>query len=168
MRLLTFCLFTFLLSACGFHLRGAFDLPYQRFYITVAPDQVRGAELRRQIRAHHPEILVEDIKAADAVFREVGYHQDQIIAALNAEGRAREYQLRLTYSFRVDDPQGNALTPVNTIVLTRDLTYDDNQRLAKDQEIAFLWDDMNRDLALQILRRLTLTRPQAQEPGRRE
>jgi len=154
-----------LLSACGFHLRGAFELPYRTFHVALPPETERGAELRRQIRAHQPEILVEDIQAADGVFREIRYEQDRIIAALNAEGQAREYQLRLSYAFRVEDNKGAPLSPVYEIVLTREVTYDDNQRLAKDQEERFLWDNMNKDLAAQILRRLTRLQPRAITPG---
>ncbi|MDR2164435.1 MAG: LPS assembly lipoprotein LptE [Zoogloeaceae bacterium] len=152
-------------SACGFHLRGASELPYRSFYVAISPDMERGAELRRQIRAHQPDILVEDIQKADGVFRELGYHTDRIIAALNVEGRAREYQLRLTYTFRVEDNKGAPLTPVNEIVLTREITYDDNQLLAKDQEENFLWEDMSKDLAAQILRRLAYMQPQTIAPG---
>jgi LPS-assembly lipoprotein len=156
------------LAACGFQLRGATQLPYQNLYIALAANSDRGAELRRQIRASQPELLVEDLQQADAVFREVGYGTERIIAALNAEGRAREYQLRLHYSFRVEDNKGVPLTPVNEIILTREVTYDDNQLLAKDQEEAFLWQDMNRDLVQQILRRLALIQPQAVPVGTEE
>jgi len=154
-----------LLSACGFHLRSAFELPYRTFYVALSPETEHGAELRRQIRAHQPEILVEDIRVADGVFREIRYDKERIIAALNAEGRAREYQLRLSYAFRVEDNKGAPLTPVYEIVLTREVTYDDNQRLSKAQEELFLWDNINKDLAAQILRRLTRLQPRAVTPG---
>lgn len=154
-----------LLSACGFHLRGAFELPCRTFYVALPPETERGAELRRQIHAHQPDILVEDIKEADGVFREIRYDRDRIIAALNAEGQAREYQLRLSYAFRIEDNKGAPLTPVYEIVLTREVTYDDNQRLSKDQEERFLWDNMNQDLAAQILRRLTRLQPRTITPG---
>jgi LPS-assembly lipoprotein len=151
------------LAACGFQLRGAVELPYQRLYIALAPNLERGAELRRQIRASQPQLLVEEIQEADAVFRELDYRTDRIIAAINAQGRAREYQLRLSYAFRVEDNKGAPLSPTNEIILTREVTYDDNQLLAKDQEENFLWQDMNKDLVQQILRRLATIRPQAVE-----
>jgi LPS-assembly lipoprotein len=146
-------------AACGFQLRGAVEFPYQSFYIELPRNSDLGAELRRQVRAHQPQALTEDKEKADAVFREVSYRTGRIIAALNAEGRAREYQLRLDYAFRIEDRNGAPLSPVSEIVLVREVTYDDNQLLAKDQEEAFLWQDMNRDLVQQILRRLALMRP---------
>jgi LPS-assembly lipoprotein len=146
-------------AACGFQLRGAVSLPYRSFYVDLPGNSDLGGELRRQIRAHQPQLLTDDKEKADAVFREVSYRTERIIAALNAEGRAREYQLRLSYAFRVEDRNGAPLSPVNEIVLAREVTYDDNQLLAKDQEENFLWQDMNRDLVQQILRRLALMQP---------
>lgn len=155
----------FALSACGFHPRGAFELPYRTFYLAVSPESEHGAELRRQIRAHQPKILVEDIQEAEGVFREIHYKRDRLIAALNTEGEAREYQLRLSYAFRIEDNKGAPRSPVYEILLTREITYDDNQRLSKDQEELFLWSNMNKDLATQILRRLTHLQPRAVTPG---
>jgi LPS-assembly lipoprotein len=153
------------LGACGFHLRGAAQLPYQSLYLALDTNLERNAELRRQIRANQPELLVEDIAAAEVVLREIDYRTDRIIAAINAQGRAREYQLRLHYTFRVEDNKGAPLSAVHEIILTREITYDDNQLLAKDQEENFLWQDMNKDLAQQILRRLGSIRPQAIQVG---
>ncbi|MDR0529850.1 MAG: LPS assembly lipoprotein LptE [Zoogloeaceae bacterium] len=151
-----------LLSACGFHLRGAFAIPYERLCIlSPGANSELGMNLRRQIRAHRPDTLVESPKEADAVFRQVSDQRERIITVLNADGRAREYQIRLTYTFRVEDSNGNALTPAARITLTRDLTYDDNQVLSKADEENFLWQDMERDLVQQILRRLATLRPAA-------
>jgi len=148
------------LAACGFQLKGAIDIPYSRLYIaSPSPDSQLGAALRRQIRAHQPEILVGSAGEATGVFRELSNHREREITVLNADGRAREYQLRLVYSFRVETPSGQALSPANNIRLTREVTYDDNQVLSKEQEEEFLWRDMENDLVQQILRRLATLKP---------
>ena len=147
------------LGACGFHLRGAVELPYQSLYIALPQNSVLGADLRRLIRANQPQLLVEDPTTAGAVFRQLSSNRERIIAAMNTQGRAREYQLRLRYAFRIEDAKGAPLGPVNEILLAREVTYDDNQVLSKDQEENFLWQDMERDLAQQILRRLAVAQP---------
>ncbi|MCL2074962.1 MAG: LPS assembly lipoprotein LptE [Betaproteobacteria bacterium] len=150
----------FFLAACGFQLRGAMDIPYARLYIaSPSEDTTLGAALRRQIRAHQPEILVETNREATAVFRQLGNHREREITALNADGRAREYQLRMLYSFRIETPEGQALSEVANIRLTREVTYDDSHVLSKEQEEEFLWQDMERDLVQQILRRLATFKP---------
>lgn len=147
-------------SACGFHLRGAVDIPYTRFYIaSPSADSALGTELRRQIQGHRPEVLVDSLASAEAVFHQIGNSRERVITVLNADGRVREYQLRLVYSFRIDDREGNALSPVANIIIAREMTYDDNLILAKEQEEEFLWQEMERDLVQQILRRLATLPP---------
>lgn len=147
------------IAACGFQLRGAMQLPYQSLYIAVASDGTLGMELRRQLRASQPGLLVEDGKPAEAIFRQLSDNRERIIAAINADGRAREYQLRLSYSFRLENAKGEPLTPTSQIIIAREITYDDNQVLSKDQEEAFLWLSMEKDLVQQILRRLATQHP---------
>jgi len=151
------------LTACGFQLRGAVDIPYARLYIESPPaNTTLGTALRRQINAHRPDILVETGKEAEAVFRQVNNRREREITVLNADGRAREYQLRLLYSFRIENTSGQALSSVHSILLTREVAYDDNQVLSKAQEEDFLWRDMEKDLVQQILRRLATLKPASQ------
>jgi LPS-assembly lipoprotein len=157
-RLSIGCL-AFTLVACGFQLRGAMQLPYQSLYIAISDSTTLGLELRRQIRASQPDLLVEEKKAAEAVFRQLSFGRERVIAAINADGQVREYQLRLTYNFRLEDPTGAPLTQASSIVLLREVTYDDNQVLSKAQEEEFLWLDMEKDLVQQILRRLATQHP---------
>lgn len=146
-------------AACGFQLRGAVQLPYERLYIAISSSSTLGMELRRQLTASQPDLLVEDEKQAEAIFRQLSNSRERIIAAINADGRAREYQLRLSYSFRLEDAKGEPLTPVSNIVIAREITYDDNQVLSKAQEESFLWVSMEKDLVQQILRRLATQHP---------
>jgi LPS-assembly lipoprotein len=155
---LTACL-AFLLIACGFQLRGAMRLPYKSLYIAVSASSTLGLELRRQIRANQPDLLVEEEKNAEAIFRQLSFTREREIAILNADGQVREYQLRLNYAFRLEDKTGAPLTQTSNVVLLREITYDDNQVLSKAQEEEFLWQDMEKDLVQQILRRLTTQHP---------
>ena len=49
--------------------------------------------------------------------------------------------------------------PAQRNQLTRDITFDDSNVLAKDLEEGLLWRDMNNDLVNQIMRRLTIIKP---------
>lgn len=157
-------LLVLLLGACGFQLKGDASLPYKSIYISLPENSVLGADLRRQIRANSGTVLADNAKDAEAVFIQISETRDRIIASLNSQGRAREYQLRLRYSFRLADNKGNLLIPVSNISLAREVTYDDNQVLSKAQEEEFLWQDMQRDLAQQILRRISTARPTVAAP----
>jgi LPS-assembly lipoprotein len=161
-RLPLACLAALFVAACGFHLQGAISMPYAKMYINIPPSSPLGAELRRLIQAHQPTALVEDPKDAEAILTPMGESDNQDIAALTAEGNVREYTLTKTYAFRLTAPDGKALSPIQTIRLQREMTYDDNQTLSKDQEREFLMNDMQTDLAGQILRRLSALAQRAQ------
>jgi LPS-assembly lipoprotein len=51
------------------------------------------------------------------------------------------------------------LVAPNEVTLTRDVTYDDSNILAKNQEEDLLWRDMTNDLVNQIMRRLSIIKP---------
>jgi LPS-assembly lipoprotein len=80
------------------------------------------------------------------------------ILTLNTNGRVREFSLYQIFSFVVRDNKGAILVPPTNITLKRDITYDENQELAKQAEEALLYRDMQSDLVQQILRRLSASK----------
>lgn len=151
-----------LLTACGFHLRGAITLPYRTFHVALPATSEVGANLKRYLRASNSTELVDAPGEAEAILIQTGEVRQKAIISVNTSGLVREYQLRLNYSFRLVNPRGEELVPNNRILLTRDITFNDSAILAKDQEEALLWKDMQNDLVQQILRRLVAVRPKVQ------
>ncbi|HQY27163.1 MAG TPA: LPS assembly lipoprotein LptE, partial [Burkholderiaceae bacterium] len=76
----------------------------------------------------------------------------------SSTGRPREYQLRLRFTFRVVDRDGQPLLPLTEIVLRRDITSSDVELVAKQQEEELLYREMQSDLVQQLLRRLAAIR----------
>jgi len=154
-----------LLSACGFQLRGTFSgkLPYERLYIDLPESSDVGISLRRQIAALGDTRLAKNKENATAIFQQITDRREKTILSLNTSGQVREFRLQTTYSFRIVDPKGRELVPASDIVLMRDITFNDNVILAKDQEEALLWRDINFDLVSQIMRRLSIVKPKT--PG---
>ena len=162
MRAVVICLIlatSLLLSACGFHLRGAYTLPYESLYIDLPDNSVLGAGLKRQIRASGGTRMPELKEEAQAIFLQITELRERQILSLSTSGRVREVRLRFRFAFRVVDPKGRDLVPTTGIELTRDLTYDDSAILAKDQDEQLLWRDMESDLVQQVLRRLSTIKP---------
>lgn len=150
---------TLLLSACGFQLRGAYTLPYESMHVALPDASVIGAGLKRQIRAGGGTRLAESREEAQATMLQVSELRERQILSLSSSGRVREVRLRFRYAFRVVDPKGRDLVPTTGIELTRDLTYEDSAVLAKEQEEQILWQDMEKDLVQQLLRRLSTVKP---------
>jgi LPS-assembly lipoprotein len=161
LRLLLALIITAALTGCGFHLRGvgSGNLPYKTMYIALPDTADVNIWLQRYIKASGSTEIVEDPKAADAIFQQLGDNRLKTILSVNAQGRVREYRLQLTYTFRVVNQKGQVLVPSNEVALTRDISFDDSNVLAKDLEEGLLWRDMNNDLVNQIMRRLSIIKP---------
>ena len=161
LRLLLALIIAVAVTGCGFHLRGvgSGNLPYKTMYIALPDTADVNIWLQRYIKASGSTEIVEDAKAADAIFQQLGDNRLKTILSVNAQGRVREYRLQLTYTFRIVNQKGQVLVPPNEVALTRDISFDDSNILAKDIEEGLLWRDMNNDLVNQIMRRLSIIKP---------
>lgn len=149
-----------LATGCGFRLRGTQDIAFKTLHVTGG-DPAFLAELKRAIAAGTSARLESDPKAAEAVLFIDGVARDRVILALSGAGRVREQELWLRVQFHMNDAKGGPLIAQSQISLKRDLTYDDTQVLAKEQEEALLYRDMQNDAIQQILFRLVTVRPRA-------
>lgn len=153
------------LSACGFHLRGPANLPFKTIFLGFSGNSSLGADLGRYIRASG--VSVVDRQAdAEAVLQVLSDAREKKILTLNTDGRVREYSLYQRFNFLVKDKKGVIIVPPAEIVLKRDITYDENQELAKQAEEVLLYRDMQNDLVQQILRRLANSKPAADDANR--
>jgi LPS-assembly lipoprotein len=152
------CVIAALLAACGFHLRGLAQLPFETLHIPGNNPLV--VELKRNVAAASKTRLVDSPGEAQAVLGFTQELRDKIILSFSAAGRVSEYQLRYRVGFRVTDPKGaQVYLPTNEILLTRDISYSDAKVLAKETEEALLYRDMQSDMVQQIMRRLVAAKP---------
>jgi LPS-assembly lipoprotein len=154
-----------LLAGCGFQLRGTADLPFKTLY--MPPTTVPGIalDLKRNIQAGTHTEVVSDLKSAQAVLEFTQELRDRLILSLAATGRVREYQLRYRVSFRVHDGKGGEYVPVTSVLLTRDITFNDSDVLSKETEEALLYRDMQSDMVQLIMRRLAAATPPKPAPA---
>ncbi|WP_186424751.1 LPS assembly lipoprotein LptE [Cupriavidus metallidurans] len=143
-----------LLGGCGFHMRGNADFAFKRLYIGIPENSLMGADLRRNIRNGSDTQIVTDRKEADALLEVMADTRAKSILSITAEGVVREYRLTYRFTFRLRDASGKDLIPPSTLLLTRDLTYNEANTLAKDYEEQQLYRDMQRDVVNQLMRRL--------------
>lgn len=144
-----------LLSAgCGFQLRGSAEMPFRTLYAGFQPGSETGLEFARMMRGNSTR-LVDRPQDAQARLEVLGESREKEIVGFSSTGRPREHQLRLLFSFRLVDAGEEELIPPTQLVLHRDITTTDTQYVAKEQEEALLYRDMQRDLVQQLLRRLS-------------
>jgi LPS-assembly lipoprotein len=145
------------LAGCGFRLRGTADVPFQTLYIPSALTGI-ALDLKRNIEAGTDAKVVDNAKDAQAVLQFTQEVRDREILSLTAAGRVREYRLRYRVGFRVHDGKGNDYVPQSNLELTREVSFNDSQVLAKESEEQLLFRDMQSDMVQQILRRLAAAR----------
>jgi LPS-assembly lipoprotein len=148
------------LASCGFHLRGQSTLPFDTISLSTPEGSQLGEDLRRSITSGSQTRLVDRAADAQAVLQVVGEQREKVILSLTGAGRVNEFLLRYRFVFRVHDGKGHDIIPQNEIVLTREMSYNDQQVLAKEAEEQLLYRDMQRDMVRQVMRRLAAAKPQ--------
>jgi LPS-assembly lipoprotein len=141
------------LAGCGFRLRGTADVPFDTIYIPGATGGI-ALDLKRNIQAGTNAKVVDDAKAAEAVLQFSHETREKEILSLTGTGRVREFRLRYRVGFRVHDGKGRDYVPQSGLELTRDVSFNDAEVLAKEAEEQLLFRDMQNDMVQQIMRRL--------------
>ncbi|TAK70592.1 MAG: hypothetical protein EPO19_06650 [Betaproteobacteria bacterium] len=170
MRILAIAVLGLVTAACGFQLRGQATLPFETLYVAIPDSSLMGTELKRNIIAGTRTRLVNDPALAQASLSVTAEDRGKTILSLDTAGRVREFQLRYSLNFRVHDGRGRDYLPQSEIRLTRDISFNDAQVLAKEQEELLLFRDMQSDMVQQILRRLSAApaEPIAFEPDSKD
>jgi LPS-assembly lipoprotein len=160
-----------MLSACGFHLRGDgghYTLPFPTMYVGLPESSPLAIDLKRNIRANGGTTIVNSPKDADGVIEVISDPEKtrtKSILSLNSNGRVRQYLLSYNIVFRVLDKQGKELLGKTQLLLTRPIDFNETQLLAKEQEEALLYKDMQTDLVQQMMRRIAAIKvPQVSLP----
>ncbi|MFN9031596.1 MAG: LPS assembly lipoprotein LptE [Betaproteobacteria bacterium] len=147
------------LVACGFRLRGSQTLPFNTVFLALPVNSALGVELARNIRAGTNAEVVSDRTRAEAIFELLNETREREVLAVNAQGSAREYQLRLRLAFRVHDGKGTEFVPASAVLVQRDLAFNEQQVLAREAEEVLLFREMQSDAVQQILRRIGAAKP---------
>ena len=145
-----------LLSACGFHLKG-----YQQAASPVLDGGYveRGGErdtlagvLQRNLQISGAKLATD----ADSAKYRVKIERDQIktrVLAVDGSGKALDSEYRLTAVFKLS-VEGEEATDAQSLELVRQLSYSGDDELGRRSEAALLVEDMRKDIANQIIRRL--------------
>lgn len=145
-------------ASCGFQLRGSYELPYQSVFVAAPSASMVASNIRRELTGGATKVL-PSAKDADAQLNILEERRDRQILSLSGAGRVREYELKMVVRYQLNDGKGATVIPTSEIRLSRILAYDDSKIIAKQQEEAMLYTDMERDVVGQILRRMVAVKP---------
>jgi LPS-assembly lipoprotein len=147
------------LGACGFQMRGIENLKFHNLYIQGSKLSI-SKELRKSL-AVNGVTVVSDTEKAELMLELMSESQEKRILSLSGKGLVREFDLYYRVNFRIKDPTDKIWGEMQTIEQRRDLTYDDNDLLAKQFEETRLYDDMRAEATKELLRRLIVQKPKA-------
>ena len=143
----------FMLTACGFHLRGAFQLPEEMATVYLQAKNANSElllDIKRTLKTNG-SVVVDDATKATASLKIKTEKQTQRVISVDNNGRASEYELKFEVVYSLSTI---STTEKNTIrikdrklELIRDYLYDSTAVLGSSREKAALIRDMQRDAA---------------------
>lgn len=131
-----------LLSACGFHLRGAVDLPegLKKVYLAGASMPLRE-QFGKVLRAASGE-LAAGPESASVVVNIIGESNDQRALSLSARGRSNELELSYRLRYAVVKTDGSVLLENQPIEIKREYFNNQQDIVAKDNEQQTIRNEM--------------------------
>jgi LPS-assembly lipoprotein len=146
------------LAGCGFKLRGAEPLAFQRIALTgFAPRSPLAQALQAALLDRGVTVEANPARA-QLVLQALADARERSVVATTSAAQVRELQLRLRLRWRTHTPQGREVTPPAELVLARDMSYSESQALAKQHEEADFYREMQADIVAQVMRRLAAVR----------
>lgn len=162
-RLLIVVLSVFLLSACGFQLRGDYGLEQRLGKTNLQLNDEYSDFSRKLVRSlERAGVELVPVEAAESVIIISKSALTREVLSIGNDARVREFRLTLEVNFSVvaatePDEEAEALVRLIPQVLKqqRDLRFDANRVLATSREAEFLQEDMSDTLVRQFMQRLS-------------
>lgn len=158
-RVSLFVLFTLVLSACGFQLRGMAELSFKNLHVQGATLSI-SRDLKRSLKTNGVQV-VESVEDAELLLELVNETYEKRILSLSGGGLVREFELNYRVNFRIREAANPLWSKVQTVQARRDFSYNDNALLGKADEESRLNADMRQDAVREVLRRLTAIKTKA-------
>ncbi len=144
------------LGGCGFRLAGSEHLPavLAKPYLSVKDPYTDFArEFERELKSSGA-LLQLGRQDATATIEVTKDQIEQRTLAVSARNIPTDYELRYTVTFEVKGADADILAP-QTLTLSRDYSFEENELLAKEHEADILRASMARDLATMAMRILS-------------
>ena len=152
---------TLVITGCGFHLRGAIDIPKWLDDVTIVVQQAHHdlePLLKSQLKAYNIHVNKDPALAKYWLIIEQDSIQ-QNISSISSSTTPRQYQLIYTVQFKLQQARGKEIIPSTKIVVTRQITINSDRILGSNDEEELQKNEMRRDAVIQILNRLSRGSP---------
>jgi LPS-assembly lipoprotein len=147
-----------LLVGCGFHLRGAADIPdsLKTMYVQgVDLNSGLGRELKLGLTRNGVNV-VTSFQDDAAVLTITENSIERRVLSVGSDAKVSEYELFGTAKFTIVDSEGKSLAEEQEVHAVRDLQFDQDQVLGKVEEAQVLRDQINQQMVQSIMTRLSV------------
>ena len=144
------------ITGCGFKLRGSFTYAFKTLYSGFVETSTLGNEFKRVLATDSAVTLVTTAEKAQVVLDVISEQREKVVVGITSSGQVREFQLRIRMKFRLRTPAGKEIIPETELLVQRDVSFNETAVLAKENEEAVLYRDMQTDMVQQLLRRLSV------------
>ncbi len=152
-RLLLILIGLSLLSACGFKLRGSFQLSAQFPEISIKGGERELVErITGILTSNNVTVTAAESGSPTLSLSRTEFSRETVSA--DATGIATEFEYTWLVEFSVIDANGEILLPQSSISVFNTLEYNPDDELEFEEEEEFLKEEMGKDIALQITRAL--------------
>lgn len=155
LRLILLLSISLLLNACGFQLREKAELPPEmnNTQLLIADEY---SQLARRVRVQLEQAGVKFVgqQNATAILEIPRNEVLTEVLSIGDNARVREYRITHSVQFRLTDPQGKELVPLQTIRQSREISFDEQQILAVSREQEFVREDLANTLSRLLISRL--------------
>jgi len=146
------------ISACGWHIRGSVELPKQLSNLYISATDSKGALITdlRQLLKTNRVTLVDNAADANYSLDILEETKDRRTAGVGGDEVTSAYEITLKANYEIRLKNNNQVTKGSAISV-RNFNYNTAAINSATQEELLLDQEMRRDLAQQILRRLSAT-----------
>ena len=149
LKIILLLVIALILSSCGFQLRGNMETSFKSIEINGGSSEIQ----KTLIKTYKQSGIEIKKSSAEKSIEIISDKLDKRILSLNASGKVSEYQLEYTLTYRIKNNIGEWGAPI-IINASRSYTYDDDNRLAKEEEekglIKGMHDQIVRSMTSQI------------------
>jgi LPS-assembly lipoprotein len=152
---LALCL-ALVLSACGFHLRNALQLPPDLGPVTVVardPYSALALSLEQALERTGAEIAPDGAEGV-AVLDILAERWGNTPISVDSRGRAQEFTLRYAVIFELRGADGEVLVPQQATELSRDYVSVPTRSIGTESEREILARELRREMTAAVLRRI--------------
>jgi LPS-assembly lipoprotein len=153
-----FLLSSLLLTACGFRFHGTFALPVWFNKIAVVGLNTHS-NLEQTISVMLKDrgiVLLKDINCASFILLLERDKVKQRLVNVSASTTPRQYELSYSVNFSLKNKAGETIMPTNKVIITRQITINNDRILGSNYETVTTLHEMRREAAIQIFNAINL------------